>query len=205
MHIAIAGNIGCGKTTLTKLLSKHYGWSAEFEPVENNPYLADFYQDMPKWAFHLQVYFLHSRFRQMNRIMRESNSTVQDRTIYEDAYIFAANLFQNGIMTERDYLNYKALFDSMIKFVNPPDLLIYLKADIGTLVAQIEKRGREYENSIRIDYLKSLNKQYENWISTYENSKLLIIDVSRLDFVNKQEDFASIVQNIDRELYGLFR
>lgn len=205
MHIAIAGNIGCGKTTLTKKLSKHYGWKAEFEPVENNPYLADFYEDMPKWAFHLQVFFLHSRFQQMNRIMNDRESTVQDRTIYEDAHIFAANLHQNGILTHRDYVNYRGLYDSMIDYISPPDLLIYLRADIGTLVDQIEKRGREFENSIRIDYLKSLNHQYENWIATYDKSKLLIIDVSKLDFVGRQEDFAGIVENIDRELYGLFR
>lgn len=205
MHIAVAGNIGCGKTTLTHRLSKHYGWKAEFEPVENNPYLADFYQDMPTWAFHLQVFFLHSRFRQMGRIMQDSSSTVQDRTIYEDAHIFASNLYENGILSERDYLNYRSLYDSMIEYISPPDLLIYLRADMGTLVAQIEKRGREFEKSIRIDYLKSLNQQYESWIAGYTSSKLLIIDVSKLDFVGRQEDFAYIVECIDRELYGLFR
>jgi len=205
MHIAIAGNIGCGKTTLTNRLAKHYGWKAEFEPVENNPYLADFYEDMPKWAFHLQVFFLHSRFQQMSRIMQDSVSTVQDRTIYEDAHIFAANLYENSILSPRDYENYRGLYDSMIKFISPPDLLIYLRSDIGTLVAQIEKRGRDFEKSIRIDYLKSLNQQYERWISSYQYSKLLIVDVSKLDFVGRQEDFAGIVENIDRELYGLFR
>ncbi|MCC5939579.1 MAG: deoxynucleoside kinase [Lunatimonas sp.] len=205
MHIAIAGNIGCGKTTLTNRLAKHYGWKAEFEPVENNPYLADFYEDMPKWAFHLQVFFLHSRFQQMSRIMQDSVSTVQDRTIYEDAHIFAANLYENNILSPRDYENYRGLYDSMIKFISPPDLLIYLRSDIGTLVAQIEKRGRDFEKSIRIDYLKSLNQQYERWISSYQYSKLLIVDVSKLDFVGRQEDFAGIVENIDRELYGLFR
>ncbi|EON76472.1 Deoxyadenosine kinase [Lunatimonas lonarensis] len=205
MHIAVAGNIGCGKTTLTTRLSRHYGWKAEFEPVENNPYLADFYQDMPTWAFHLQVFFLHSRFRQMTRIMQDAGSTVQDRTIYEDAHIFAANLHQNGILTNRDYQNYRSLYDSMIEYITPPDLLIYLRADMGTLVAQIEKRGREFERSIRIDYLKSLNQQYEKWISDYGKSKLLVVDVSKLDFVGRQEDFAYIVEGIDRELYGLFR
>lgn len=205
MHIAVAGNIGCGKTTLTNRLSKHYGWKAEFEPVENNPYLADFYEDMPKWAFHLQVFFLHSRFQQMSRIMQDRVHTIQDRTIYEDAHIFAANLYQNGILSSRDYENYRGLYDSMIEFISPPDLLIYLRSDIGTLVAQIEKRGRDFEKSIRIDYLKSLNEQYENWIASYTKSKLLIVDVSKLDFVGRQEDFAGIVENIDRELYGLFR
>ncbi|WP_209328946.1 deoxynucleoside kinase [Lunatimonas salinarum] len=205
MHIAIAGNIGCGKTTLTNRLSKHYGWKAEFEPVENNPYLADFYEDMTKWAFHLQVFFLHSRFQQMSRIMQDTQHTIQDRTIYEDAHIFAANLFQNGILSPRDYENYRGLYDSMIDFISPPDLLIYLRSDIGTLVAQIEKRGRDFEKSIRIDYLKSLNEQYESWIGSYQKSKLLIVDVSKLDFVGRQEDFAGIVENIDRELYGLFR
>lgn len=205
MHIAVAGNIGSGKTTLTQLLAKHYQWEMELESVDNNPYLEEFYADMPKWAFHLQVYFLHSRFQQMNRIMQNKKSTIQDRTIYEDAHIFAENLYENGILSQRDYANYRGLYDSMISFITPPDLLIYLRADIPTLVGQIEKRGRSYENSIRIDYLKNLNRQYEDWIVSYTYSKLLIIDVSKIDFVNNREDFAGILEKVEGEIFGLFR
>ncbi len=205
MHIAIAGNIGSGKTTLTQLLAKHYQWEMELEPVDNNPYLEEFYADMPKWAFHLQVYFLHSRFQQMNRIKQTGKSTIQDRTIYEDAHIFAENLHENGILSPRDYANYRGLYESMIPFIKPPDLLIYLRADIPTLVGQIEKRGRRYENSIRIDYLKNLNKQYETWIACYAYSKLLIVDVSQIDFVNKREDFSGILEKVEGEIFGLFR
>lgn len=205
MHIAISGNIGSGKTTLTQLLAKHYQWEVELEPVDNNPYLAEFYDDMPKWAFHLQVYFLHSRFQQMHRIMQSDKSTVQDRTIYEDAHIFAENLVENSILTARDFANYRGLYDAMIPFVKPPDLLIYLRADIPTLVGQIEKRGRSYENSIRIDYLKTLNQRYESWIARYTESKLLIVEVNRIDFVNKREDFAGILEKVEAELFGLFR
>ncbi|RZS97432.1 deoxynucleoside kinase [Cecembia calidifontis] len=204
MHIAVSGNIGSGKTTLAIKLAKHYGWHAELEAVENNPYLADFYEDMKRWSFHLQVYFLNSRFNQIKRIRESGNSVIQDRTIYEDAYIFAANLHKSHLITERDYENYLNLFHSMISYVEAPDLLIYLKADIPKLVGQIEKRGRHYENSIRIDYLKNLNAHYEEWIAGYDKGKLLIIDVNDMDFVAYQEDFSSIVERVDREIYGLF-
>jgi deoxyadenosine/deoxycytidine kinase len=204
MHIAISGNIGSGKTTLTIKLAKHYGWNAELEAVEKNPYLADFYEDMKRWSFHLQVYFLNSRFNQIKRIRESGESVIQDRTIYEDAYIFAANLHKSKMISDRDYENYLNLFHSMINFVKAPDLLVYLKADIPKLVGQIEKRGRHYENSIRIDYLKNLNAHYEDWISNYDKGKLLVVDVNDLDFVTHPEDFSTIVQRIDREIYGLF-
>lgn len=204
MHIAVSGNIGSGKTTLTEKLAKHYGWKAEFEAVENNPYLADFYEDMERWSFHLQIYFLNSRFNQINIIQNSDLSIIQDRTIYEDAYIFAANLYKSNLISQRDYDNYLTLFHSMISFVKAPDLLIYLKADVPKLVGQIEKRGRNYENSIRIDYLKNLNTHYEEWISNYDQGKLLIIDVNDMDFVANQEDFSAIVGQVDREIFGLF-
>uniref|UniRef100_UPI004047B2F7 deoxynucleoside kinase n=1 Tax=Algoriphagus sp. TaxID=1872435 RepID=UPI004047B2F7 len=204
MYLAVAGNIGSGKTTLTEKLAKHYGWKAEFEAVDDNPYLADFYEDMKRWAFHLQVYFLNSRFNQLKTIQASSESTIQDRTIYEDAYIFAANLYKSNLLTERDYANYKSLFDSMISHVKAPDLLIYLKADIPKLVGQIEKRGRSYETAMRIDYLKNLNSHYEDWIAGYKEGKLLIIDVNNLDFVERSGDFSFIVEKIEREMFGLF-
>lgn len=204
MHFAVSGNIGSGKTTLTEKLAKHYGWKAEFEAVDNNPYLPDFYEDMKRWAFHLQVYFLNSRYNQIRKIQDSNDHTIQDRTIYEDAYIFAANLYKSKLLTERDYWNYRSLFDSMISHVKAPDLLIYLKADIPKLVGQIEKRGRTYETAMRIDYLKNLNQHYEDWISNYKEGKLLIIDVNDLDFVERQEDFSFIVEKIEREMFGLF-
>jgi deoxyadenosine/deoxycytidine kinase len=203
-HIAICGNIGSGKTTLAEKLAKHYGWVALFESVDKNPYLRDFYGDMTRWAFHLQVYFLNSRFRQVNEIRESEKVTIQDRTIYEDAYIFAANLRKSGHMSERDFLCYEDIFNSMINIVQPPDLMIYLRSDIPKLVKQIEKRGREFEYAIRIDYLKNLNEHYENWISNYKLSKLLIIDVNDLDFVARVDDFAFIVNKIDFELNNLF-
>ncbi len=203
-HIAICGNIGSGKTTLTEKLSKHYGWHALFESVDHNPYLRDFYEDMTRWAFHLQIYFLNSRFRQVNEIRESERTTIQDRTIYEDAFIFAANLRKSGHISERDYQSYLDIFNSMISFVKPPDILIYLKADIPKLVQQIEKRGRDYEYAIRLDYLKNLNEHYENWISNYKLGKLLIIDVNNLDFVERVEDFSFIVGKIDLELNNLF-
>lgn len=204
MHLAVSGNIGSGKTTLTEKLAKHYGWRAEFEAVDQNPYLPDFYEDMKRWAFHLQVYFLNSRYNQIRKIQESPVSTIQDRTIYEDAFIFAANLFKSKLMTERDYYNYRSLFDSMITHVKAPDLLIYLKADIPKLVGQIEKRGRSYETAMRIDYLKNLNSHYEEWIAGYTEGKLLIVDVNDLDFVERPEDFSFIVEKIEREIFGLF-
>ncbi len=204
MHIAISGNIGSGKTTLTEKLSKHFQWKAEFESVENNPYLADFYEDMDRWAFHLQIYFLNSRINQIKRIQKSDKSVVQDRTIYEDAYIFAQNLHTSGHINKRDYQNYLSIFNSMIDMVNPPDLLIYLRADISRLIERIQKRGREFEDAMRIDYLKNLNVHYEDWISTYDLGKLLIIDVNTIDFVENIEDFGTIVDKIDVELFGLF-
>ena len=204
MHLAVSGNIGSGKTTLTEKLAKHYGWSAEFEAVDDNPYLPDFYEDMKRWSFHLQVYFLNSRFNQIKKIQESAISTIQDRTIYEDAYIFAANLYKSNLLSERDYSNYKSLFDSMIAHVKAPDLLIYLKADIPKLVGQIEKRGRSYETAMRIDYLKNLNSHYEEWIAGYKEGKLLIIDVNKLDFVERASDFSFIVEKIEREIFGLF-
>ncbi|MCZ8353699.1 MAG: deoxynucleoside kinase [Cyclobacteriaceae bacterium] len=203
-HIAIAGNIGSGKTTLAGKLGKHYGWQVLYESVDNNPYLRDFYEDMKRWAFHLQIYFLNSRFKQVNDIQQAAKPTVQDRTIYEDAYIFAANLYKSGHINERDYQSYLDIFHSMVKFIKAPDLLIYLKADIPKLVEQIQKRGRDYENAIRLDYLKNLNEHYESWIAQYKAGKLLVIDVNPLDFVNNTEDFSLIVNKIDLEVNSLF-
>ncbi len=204
MHLAICGNIGSGKTTLAKMLAKHYGWQAELEAVDDNPYLADFYEDMKRWSFHLQIYFLNSRFNQVKNIRESKISTVQDRTIYEDAYIFAANLYKSGFINDRDYSSYLTLFESMIQHVEPPDLLVYLKADIPKLVSQIEKRGRDYENAIRLDYLKNLNQHYSDWIDSYDLGKLLVIEVNYIDFVASAEDLSSIVQRIDAEIHGLF-
>lgn len=204
MHVAIAGNIGSGKTTLAQKLGKQYGWDVQLESVEDNPYLADFYEDMDRWSFHLQVYFLNSRFNQVAKIRESNRGTIQDRTIYEDAHIFAANLFKSGHIVERDYRNYLALFESMIKHVAPPDLLIYLKADIPKLVGNIEKRGREYETLIRIEYLKNLNVHYTDWIGKYDLGKLLVIDVNNLDFVKNVEDHAYILEKVDLEVNGLF-
>lgn len=204
LHVAICGNIGCGKTTLAEMLSKHFHWKAEMESVEDNPYLADFYEDMKRWSFHLQIYFLNSRFNQIKRIRDNKTSTIQDRTIFEDAYIFADNLRESGLMNERDYECYLTLFKSMIEHVQAPDLLIYLKADIPKLVSQIEKRGRSYENAIRLDYLMNLNSKYEKWITSYSGSKLITIDMNSTDFVHNHEDFAKIVNRIDVEINGLF-
>ena len=204
MHVAIAGNIGAGKTTLTKLLAKHYNWEAHFEDVVDNPYLDDFYTQMERWSFNLQIYFLNSRFRQVLQIRESGKKIIQDRTIYEDAHIFAPNLHAMGLMTNRDYENYQSLFELMQKLVDAPDLLIYLRADISTLVAQIHKRGRDYENSISIGYLSRLNERYEAWISKYTKGKLLIIDVDNLDFVDNPEDLGSVINKIDAEIHGLF-
>ena len=204
MHIAVTGNIGAGKTTLTTMLAKHYGWSAQFEDVDHNPYLDDFYQDMSKWSFALQMYFLGSRFRQVKEIRESGKNIIQDRTIYEDAHIFAENLNEMNLLSDRDYSNYTSLFNLMKSFVSAPDLLIYLKADISTLTKQIAKRGREYEAGISIDYLMRLNNKYEAWINSYKEGKLLIIDVNDLDFVEREEDFGYILERIDAELNGLF-
>ena len=204
MHIAVTGNIGAGKTTLTTMLAKHYGWSAQYEDVDHNPYLDDFYQDMSKWSFALQMYFLGSRFRQVKEIRESGKNIIQDRTIYEDAHIFAENLNEMNLLSDRDYSNYTSLFNLMKSFVSAPDLLIYLKADISTLTKQIAKRGREYEAGISTDYLMRLNKKYEAWINSYKEGKLLIIDVNDLDFVEREEDFGYILERIDAELNGLF-
>ncbi len=204
MHIAIAGNIGAGKTTLTTLLSQHFNMEPHYESVDENPYLEDFYHEMERWSFHLQVYFLNSRFRQILEIKKEQKDIIQDRTIYEDRFIFAANLHSMGLMSERDFTNYSSLFDLMELIVTPPDLLIYLKASIPTLVRNIHSRGREYEKSINIDYLSNLNDRYNNWIESYKKGKLLVIDVDNLDFVKKPEDLGTIIEKVNAEIHGLF-
>jgi deoxyadenosine/deoxycytidine kinase len=204
MHIAVVGNIGAGKTTLTELLAKNYGWSPLYEAVDNNPYLEDFYSDMKRWSFNLQIYFLNSRFKQIIDIQKNGRNIIQDRTIYEDAYIFAENLHDMGLMTSRDYENYRAIFDNITSFIKPPDLLVYLKASVPTLVNNIHRRGREYEIGIRLDYLSKLNEKYEKWIKNYKLGKLLILDKDKLDFANNTEDMATIVEKIEREINGLF-
>ena len=204
MHVAISGNIGSGKTTLTTKLAKHYKWDPHFEDVENNPYLNDFYKEMQRWSFNLQVYFLNSRFRQIIDIKKLNKKFIQDRTIYEDAYIFAPNLHAMGLMSTRDFDNYKELFNLMDSFVEGPDLLIYLRASVPTLVEQIQKRGREYESSIRLDYLSQLNKRYEDWIENYDKGNLLIIDVDDLNFSENEEDLGSVIEKIDAAIHGLF-
>ncbi len=204
MHIAIAGNIGSGKTTLTGLLAKHYKWIPEYEEVDNNPYLNDFYEDMQRWSFNLQVYFLNSRLSQILEIHRSGKHVIQDRTIYEDAYIFAPNLHSMGLMSTRDFENYYTLFNLMMSLVKAPDLLIYLRASVPTLVEQIQKRGRDYENSIRLDYLKRLNERYEAWIESYRLGPLLIVDVDNMDF-NLPEDLGQVINKVEAELHGLFK
>jgi len=204
MHIAVAGNIGVGKTTLTGLLAKNFNWEPHYESVDNNPYLDDFYTDMQRWAFNLQVYFLNSRFGQLKEFQESGKNIIQDRTIYEDAHIFAPNLHAMGLMTSRDFDNYSSLFKLMSSFVNPPDLLIYLRASVPTLVKQIQSRGRDYESSIRIDYLTRLNERYEAWISEYTSGKLLIIDTDDLDFSKNKEDLGFVVDKVNAELHGLF-
>jgi|SRR5690554_17441 len=204
MHIAIAGNIGSGKTTLTSLLSKHYKWEAHYEDADENPYLNDFYNDMQRWSFNLQVYFLNNRFSRVQEFRDTGKNVIQDRTIYEDAYIFAPNLHSMGLMTSRDFESYFSLFKLMESFIQPPDLLIYLRASIPVLVDQISSRGRDYEESIRLDYLKRLNERYEAWVSTYEQGKLLIIDVDNTNFIKNEEDLGTVINKIDAEIHGLF-
>ena len=204
MHIAIVGNIGAGKTTLTELLAKNYGWDPLYEAVDNNPYLEDFYSDMKRWSFNLQIYFLNSRYRQIIDIQKSGRNIIQDRTIYEDAYIFAENLHDMGLMTSRDYENYESIFDNITEYIKPPDLLVYLKASVPTLVNNIQRRGREYEIGIRIDYLSKLNEKYDKWINNYKLGKLLILDKDNLDFANNTEDLSSIIQMVEREINGLF-
>ena len=204
MHIAVAGNIGSGKTTLTELLSKHFGWEPHFEDVESNPYLHSFYEDMQRWSFNLQIYFLSSRFRQILNIRASGKNVIQDRTIYEDAYIFAPNLHSMNLMETRDFENYSALFELISSLIKAPDLLIYLKSSVPNLVQQIQKRGRVYEESIRIDYLKSLNERYEAWISKYKLGKLLVINVDEVKFGDNAEDLGFVIEKINAEIHGLF-
>jgi len=204
MHIAIAGNIGSGKTTLTTQLAKHYKWEAQYEDVENNPYLNDFYKEMQRWAFNLQVFFLNSRFRQIVDIKASKKTFIQDRTIYEDAFIFAPNLHAMGLMSTRDFENYMEIFNLMDGFIKGPDLLIYLRASVPTLVSQIQKRGRDYENSIRLDYLTRLNERYEAWVGEYDKGKVLIIDVDDINFSDNEEDLGGVIEKIDAEIHGLF-
>jgi len=203
-HIAIAGNIGAGKTTLTELLSKHYKWIPHFEDVDHNPYLMDFYEDMPRWSFNLQVYFLNSRLKQLVEIQQGTETVIQDRTIYEDANIFAPNLHEMGLMSKRDFDNYYNFLQTLKTLVQPPDLLIYLQASVPTLVGQIQKRGRDYEENIRLDYLKKLNEYYNKWIANYKEGKLLVIDVDKIKFAEREEDLGEIISKVDGALYGLF-
>lgn len=204
MHIAIAGNIGSGKTTLTRMLAAHFNWTPKFESVDYNPYLADFYNDMERWSFNIQIYFLNKRFLDVVEINKHEDVVIQDRSIYEDACIFAPNLHNMGLMSTRDYENYASLFSLMVSLVKAPDLLIYLRSSIPHLVGNIQKRGREYESSIRLDYLKGLNALYEQWVENYKDGKLLILDVDKLNFEEKPEDFSRICDLIEAQLNGLF-
>ena len=204
MHIAIAGNIGSGKTTLTRLLSKHYGWEPKYEEADTNPYLSDFYNDMLRWSFNLQIYFLKERFKGLVEIERTGIDVIQDRTIYEDARIFATNLHSMGLMSSRDFENYNTLFNLMLSLVKPPELLIYLRSSIPNLVSQIHKRGREYESGIRIDYLSGLNDRYERWIAEYKDGKVLIVDVDENKFEDRIDDLSQVIDRVDAQLHGLF-
>lgn len=204
MHIAIAGNIGSGKTTLTTLLAKHYRYEPHFEQVDDNPYLNDFYKDMQRWSFNQQVFFLRSRFAQLAELQESGKKVIQDRTIYEDAHIFAPNLHSMGLMSSRDFKNYQDLFELMEKFISPPDLMIYLRASVPKLVENIQKRGRDYEEAIRLDYLNRLNERYEAWISTYSAGKLLIIDVDQNAFHENKTDLGKVIESVDAEMHGLF-
>lgn len=204
MHIAVAGNIGSGKTTLTGLLARHFAWQSHFEDVDDNPYLDDFYNDMQRWSFNLQIYFLNTRFNHILSIKKSENTIIQDRTIYEDAYIFAPNLHSMGLMSTRDFENYFTLFNLISSLIEPPDLVIYLKASVPTLVRQIEKRGRKYEDNIRLDYLRKLNERYDSWIDAYNLGKLMIIDVDHTNFIDKPEDLSLVIDKVNAELNGLF-
>ncbi len=202
-YVAVAGNIGAGKSSLTGLLAKHFNWEAFYESVDDNPYLQDFYEDMRRWSFNLQIYFLSSRFRHQKEMLNDDVNLIQDRTIYEDVEIFAKNLHQMNLMSDRDFANYEALFREMSHYLRPPDLLVYLRAQVPTLVRQIQQRGRDYENTIRIEYLERLNKLYEDWIGRYPHEKL-IIDTDDLDFVNNEEDLGKVIDLIDQRMFGLF-
>ncbi len=204
MHIAVAGNIGSGKTTLTSLMARHFGWKPHYEDVDDNPYLDDFYNDMQRWSFNLQVFFLNTRFNHILEIKKASDTVIQDRTIYEDAYIFAPNLHSMGLMSTRDFENYFTIFNLISSLIQPPDLVVYLRASVPTLVRQIEKRGRKYEDNIRIDYLKKLNERYDSWAETYNLGKLMVVDVDNLNFIDKAEDLSVVIDKINAELHGLF-
>jgi len=204
MHIAVAGNIGSGKTTLTELLAKHFQWEPHYESADDNPYLNSFYEDMQRWSFNLQIYFLDNRFKKIVKIRKSGKTVIQDRTIYEDAYIFAPNLHSMNLMTTRDFDNYRSLFELISSLIQPPDLLIYLRSTVPTLVNQIQKRGREYESAIRLDYLKNLNERYEEWIKEYTLGKLLIVDVDEVNFPEDPEDLGTVIERINAELHGLF-
>jgi len=204
MHIALAGNIGSGKTTLTRILSKHYLWEPHYEDADDNPYLNDFYADMQRWSFNVQIYFLNNRFSQILEFRKHDKTVIQDRTIYEDAYIFAPNLHSMGLMSTRDFENYFTLFNLMSSLIQPPDLIIYLRASVPTLVNQIQKRGRKFESSIRLDYLKRLNERYESWVETYHDGKMLIVDADSMDFLGNPEDISTVIDKINAELHGLF-
>jgi deoxyadenosine/deoxycytidine kinase len=204
MHIAVAGNIGSGKTTLTSLLAKNFKWEPQYEDLDTNPYLHSFYEDMQRWSFNLQIYFLNSRFRRIIEIRKSGKTVIQDRTIYEDAFIFAPNLHGMNLMSTRDFENYKSLFELISSLIQPPDLLIYLRASVPTLVSQIQKRGREYESAIRIDYLKNLNDMYEEWVESYKLGKILFIDVDNLKFSESSEQLGIVIEKVNAELHGLF-
>ena len=204
MHIAVAGNIGSGKTTLANMLAKHYGWDVQLEDNDDNPYISDFYEDMQRWSFNLQVYFLNVRYKNIKKIRENNKPVIQDRTIYEDANIFAPNLHAMGLMSTRDFENYTSLFNSLNDMIKAPDLLIYLRGTIPTLVKQIQQRGRDYEDSIRLDYLKRLNERYEAWISTYKLGKFVILNIDELDFENDTNDANFVINKIEAELNGLF-
>lgn len=203
-HIAVAGNIGAGKTTLTEMLAKHYGWTPHYEEIEGNPYINDFYDDMPRWSFNLQIFFLNSRLKQLIDIQNGTETVIQDRTIYEDADIFAPNLHDMTLMSSRDFKNYYNFYNTLKKLITPPDLVIYLKGSVPALVERIQKRGREYEENIRLDYLKKLNELYNKWAANYKEGKLLVIDIDKINFVDNTEDLGEIINKVDGMLYGLF-